>query len=243
MRRCARGLRLLPVAGLFVVLGGAFMWTLRAPPAAVDRPLPHLAAPAAADDPLRITVMGTSLTERYDWPAAAAARLQGCLGRPVALTVIARGGAASNWGAAPAQLSALQRSRPDILLLEFTVNDADLRRRVGTAAARDNHVAIIDAARAVEPDTRVVLTTLNRARGLRALLRVRIAAYEAQYDALARELDTGRLALGADWARALEAGDPDALIPDGVHPSPEAVARIVTPRVAAYLETLAACRP
>lgn len=205
-----------------------------------DRALPPLAAPSDPSAPLRVTVMGTSLTARYDWPDRAAARLQAaCPNRRVMLTTIARGGAASDWGAA--QRDRLRDSRPDILLVEFTVNDADLRRRVGLRAARAHHEALVAAARDVSPDVRIVLVTLNRARGLRAVLRPRIAAHEAQYDALAADLDLGRLALGPDWARALAQGDADALLPDGVHPAPAAVERLVVPRVTDRLVALAGC--
>lgn len=228
-------------SGAAILLLGLVTLVVLNPPAprAADRALPPLTAPSDPAAPLRVTVMGTSLTARYDWPAQAADRVQACIGRPVDLTVIARGGAASDWGVA--QTDALRDSRPDILLVEFTINDADLRRRVSLRAARANHAAIVDAARDTMPDARIVLVTLNRGLGLRALLRPRIAAHEAQYDALAADLDLGRLALGPDWARALAAGDAATLLPDGVHPTPQAVARLVTPRVADRLATLAGC--
>lgn len=209
------------------------------PPADTQRAFPGLEPPLP--EPLRVAVVGTSLTERYDWPAAAADALAACIGGPVALTVLARGGASSRWGAG--QAGALRAAAPHVALIEFTVNDADLRRRVSLAEAEANHRALVAALRADGASPRIVLVTLNRARGLRAALRPRIAAHEAQYDALARELDLGRLSIGPDWRAALADEAADRLLPDGIHPAPEAVASVVTPRVSAELRRLAGHGP
>lgn len=223
---------------IFALAGaGAIVSLTRWPPPPIDthRALPSFALPLP--DPLRVAVLGTSLTARYDWPKDTAAALEICLGQAVELTILARGGAASDWGAG--QADALRATAPDIILIEFTINDADLRRRVSLAEAETYHRTLVEALRAGGKTPRILLVTLNRARGLKAVLRPRIAAYEAQYDALARDLDLGRLSLGPAWEAALTAGEPKRMIPDGVHPSPEAVAHVVTPNVTAELRRLA----
>lgn len=224
---------------IVVALAGAivFVYLMRWPPPPTDtyRALPPIAHPLP--DPLRVGVIGTSLTARYDWPKNAVASLQACLGQAVTLTVLAKGGAASDWGAKQAET--LEATVPDIVLIEFTINDADLRRRVSLAEAEQYHRTMIEALRAGGRTPRILLVTLNRPLGLKAVLRPRVAAYEAQYDALAQDLDLGRLSLGPAWEAALAAGESDRLIPDGVHPSPEAVAHVVTPRVTAELRRLA----
>ena len=92
-----------------------------------------------ADAPARIVAFGTSLTAREGWPEALAARLEACLGHPVELIRVARNGAGSDW--ALGQTGAVIAARPDLVLIEFAVNDADLLDGARLAVSRAKHAA------------------------------------------------------------------------------------------------------
>lgn len=213
-----------------------WLWPGRQVPPETGISLPPLERSAG---PLRLAVLGTSLTAYYDWPHDVARHLEACTARPVVLTVLARGGASSAW--ARTRIPDLAVAAPDILLIEFSINDADLRNAVGLRQSRSNHAALVAAARRANPDVRIVLLRLNRAWGLRRLLRPRLPAYEALYDRLAAELGTGLLPLGAAWDRAVARAGRRNLVPDGVHPDAQAVARITVPRLQNALATLVGC--
>ena len=110
------------------------------PPA--DVPLP---AVPRVDRPIRLAVMGTSLSARYAWPRALASRLSACLPRPVELRVFAEPGQGSAWGAT--QLDAVTRFAPDIVLIEFLANDSELRQLRSVGGSRDTHLSLIAALR------------------------------------------------------------------------------------------------
>lgn len=138
--------RLALLAGL-ALLTGAALWLWPAPsvrswiwpaPPAGNRPIPPWDA-AARPDPLRITAFGSSLTHRPDWPDRLAARLERCLGttRRVEIARVSAGGAGSAWG--QAQVAAVIATRPDLVLIEFAINDADLRNGISLERSRDQH--------------------------------------------------------------------------------------------------------
>ncbi|MFV0515686.1 MAG: SGNH/GDSL hydrolase family protein [Jhaorihella sp.] len=187
-----------------------------------DRPL-RLPPP---DGPLRIVFLGTSLTASYGWPD----RLADCAGRPLAVSRIARAGAASDWGLTRAE--AVIAQRPDIVFIEFSVNDADLRHAISLHQSADNHRRLIEALRAELPGVRIVLMTMSPAHGLRRLLRPRLPAYYGLYRDLAEALDTGLLDLYPRW-RALPR--PERQQDDGLHPAETAAARLIVPGIGAYL--------
>jgi len=194
------------------------------------------AAPAGAEGAaaaLRIALIGTSLSARYDWPGRAGARLAACLGRPVEMRVHARPGATSDWGRDQADW--LRRSAPDLLILEFTINDADLRRGVSVARSRANHAALIAALRSVRPGAPVVLLSLNGAYGLRRGLRPFLGRYLALYDAMAAEDGAWRVDLGPGWQALVARDGVGAVLPDGLHPSAAAADAVNVPGLAAAL--------
>lgn len=224
------------IAGL--VAGGLVLAdrTPDAPPPG-DVPLPAIVVP---DRPLRLAILGTSLAARYAWPGALAARLSACLPQPVALGLFAKPGMGSAWGETVVAEAA--RFDPDIVLIEFLANDADLRHLRSIAGSRDSHARIIAALRAGGRAPAIALMTMNPAFGLRGLMRPRQAAFDAMYRGLAREAGTGLIDLAPRWREALRTADRATLIPDGLHPTEAAQAAITLPPIrAALAATLAAC--
>jgi acyl-CoA thioesterase I len=196
---------------------------------------PHditLAPQVRRDAPdLRLTVLGTSLTANYDWPDRVADGLAQCLGPRPQITRIAMPGANSDWGLR--QIPAVIAAKPDIVLIEFAINDADLRDGVWLNTSAANHRQMILALQAALPDTRVVLLTMSPAQGLRGLIRFRLGRYYLQYQDVARQTGAGLIDLYPRWLALPEAEK--GLARDGLHPDPAITAALIVPVITAYL--------
>jgi lysophospholipase L1-like esterase len=198
------------------------------PDAPQDRPLADMPGPAG---PLAITAFGTSLTARGTWPAGLETALAACLGRPVRVTVLAGPGAGSD--RALAALPRLAALTPDIVLVEFAINDADILDGPGLAGSIDRHDRLLGGIARDLPGARVLLMTTNPAYGPRGWVRPRLAAHYAAYRDLAARHGTGLADFHPRWqALVRSAGNPYALIPDGLHPEPEAAAGLMVPVLA-----------
>ena len=213
------------------MLGALLLVLWPRPPAdPADRPL----SPLPADGPLRIAAFGSSLTLKGGWPAELATRLSACLGRPVEVTVIAQAGAGSRWGLS--QTGQVAAARPDLVLLEFVINDADIRDGVRLRTARAQHAALLDA---LPPQAQVMLMTMNPVYGMRAVLqRPRLAAYDAMLRDLAAARDVALADLAPRWRRAW-AEDPALVPPDGLHPAPAATLEVTVPALAGMIAAAA----
>lgn len=199
-------------------------------------PQHRLAAALPADRPIRIVALGTSLTRRSGWPDRLAEQLTACAGRSVTVTPIAKVGANSRWGLA--QAGRVIAEKPDLVLIEFAVNDADLLDGQSRARSRANHRALVDQLTASLPGIRLVLMTTNPADGARGLVRPWLAAYNADYRRLAADRDLGLIDLAPVWTAALATGRSRALLPDGLHPTEAAVESVALPVIAAELGKL-----
>ncbi|TDL86414.1 SGNH/GDSL hydrolase family protein [Meridianimarinicoccus aquatilis] len=207
-------------AGLVLVLGAGLV--LRGTgPAPGDRAIPPLASPPAT---LQIAAFGTSLTARNAWPDGLQAALRACLMQQVQVDRVAGVGQGSQWGLA--QVSQVVALRPDIVLIEFTANDADLLDGVSVARSRAQHAQILAELRRDLPEARLVLMTMNPVSGWQRVKRLRLGAYHAMYRKLARDADVGLADLTPRWNVA-----PQDLrhAPDGLHPTGAATQVVVTP--------------
>lgn len=184
--------------------------------------------------PIRIVALGTSLTRNALWPDTLARALTVCSGRPVLVTRIAEVGENSAWGLT--QVQAVAALKPDLVLIEFAINDADLRDGQSLDAALEAHQRLLDGLAAEVPAARPVLMTTNRAFGLRGLLRPWLGAHYDQYRRLAAARHTGLIDLAPLWAAAPTTGqDGEPLLPDGLHPTDPAVAGVAFPSLVTEL--------
>lgn len=188
--------------------------------------------------PLTIVALGTSLTARADWPSALASSLSACGEREVRVVTVAQPGAGSDWGRG--QVGRVAALAPALVLVEFTINDADLGRGRRLANAETDMVALLDALARAAPQAQTVLMTMSPAFGPRGWIRPWLADHEAAYRQLVRARGIGLIDLAPLWRDALAgAGDRRSLLPDGLHPTPAAVATVALPtmrdRIAAAL--------
>ncbi|MEM7668684.1 MAG: SGNH/GDSL hydrolase family protein, partial [Pseudomonadota bacterium] len=184
-------------------------------------PVPGLAATGALD----IALLGTSLSARGPWPHAQAERQTACRGGPVTMRRTARAAASSAW-AEQAIANALA-PQPDLLLIEFAINDAALAHGMTQADSRAHHVRLLDAA--AEAGVPVLLMTMNPAWGRnRWLERPGLPAYLALYPDLAAAHGAGLVDTVPAW-HALAPDRRAALVPDGLHPTPDGMAVVLIP--------------
>ncbi len=92
---------------------------------------------------MHIVTFGTSLTARGGWQNALAISLERCIGKPVRVTNLAKNGASSDWGFA--NTDKVIASKPDVVLIEFSINDAALNRVLTPRASAANVRSIVRA--------------------------------------------------------------------------------------------------
>lgn len=217
------------VVGVALVLARYAGIGLRPPPQIADRRY-ELALPEGRA--LRLAVLGTSLSRDETWPEAVAERLRGALGVPVTLSVVASNGAGSDWGLT--QAGVIAEVQPDLLLVEFAINDADVTDGRSLREAARLHAALVAELRAAAPGTAIALMTMSPAQGLRGLARPRLRAHYLQYRALAEDLGLGLIDLYPRWLALPR--DARGLSADGLHPDPETATRLIAPVVAGSIE-------
>lgn len=197
---------------------------LRLLPGPGNRTLSPVALP---DHPLRIAALGTSLTVRAAWPDRLQAALQACA-PGASVQRFAKAGARSDWGLAEAE--AVLASRPDLVIVELAMNDADLTDGLMPWTSGATHRALLARLAAVRPAPRVILLTVNPVRGWRSVTRPFLPLYQRAYGPLADESGAGLVDGLSLWqARGVDA----AAVPDGVHPDPGIEAQVLAPALVA----------
>jgi acyl-CoA thioesterase I len=178
---------------------------------------------------LRIVTLGTSLTARGGWQGPLGDQLTRCLAKPVDVVNHGKSGANSRWGVG--EVATVAAARPDIVLIEFSANDATLHGGLSLAASRDNITSIVNGLRAQRADVRIVLMAMNPMNGLHGVMRPALDTYYDLYRDLAATLRVEFIDHRPAWQR-LEAHALEAAIPDGVHPKEREAAEIIAPTLA-----------
>jgi acyl-CoA thioesterase I len=189
-----------------------------------------LASPDAAgkdDAEVTLLALGTSLTANYQWPHELARQLSQCLARKVDIEILAVAGANSNQAAK--QFSSRRNRRPDIVLVEFASNDADLLDGIGLDKSRSNLKALLGRIREDVPGAQVVLMTMNPAFGPRGWIRPQLIEYYEMYRELAAYNGVALVDLAPTWNESLAATGYKVQLPDGLHPTQTAASRIILP--------------
>lgn len=188
-----------------------------------------LAEASAEQKPMRVAALGTSLTHSGGWLTPLERHLARCLQRSINLLDFGRDGATSEWGVAI--LDEVILAQPDIVLIEFAVNDAALFKGMSLKQSRGNVRNIVRTLRAAQPHVKIFLMTMNPSSGLRGSIRPRLNAYYDDYKLLADELGTGYIDNFSAW-NTLTKQELRERIPDGLHPIPESACRILVPAIA-----------
>ncbi len=195
----------------------------------------RIGARLAAGERLHIVVYGTSLTSGGAWPRQMKEEIEKRYPGQVRLTDTAKSGEHSDWGVSNFKARVLDQ-KPDVLFLEFAVNDAVQRFHIPLERSRKNLNAMIDRVRAANPNVEVVLQTTNpvidRPKGDRGY-----RPYLYNYFGVVREVAAAKGTVLIDqetaWQKVLDEGRAayHSLVPDGLHPSPVGYARVATPNI------------
>lgn len=197
-----------------------------------------LDAELAAGRRQTLVCYGTSLTAaREGWVAQLHALLKQRHGDLITIVNAAKGGENSTWGLAQLEERVLVH-RPDVVTIEFAMNDAARKSALTVTDARRNLETLIARIRAANPATRIILLTMNPL-GAAVLARpadhpfsrAELDAHYAMVREVAAEQNLMLVDHHAAWVR-LRAENPelfDRHVPDGVHPDPEISRRLILP--------------
>ncbi len=202
------------------------------PPAGFTPPR-KIVAPLA-NEPAHLLFLGTSLTARGDWVRALEAELQTCRAGDLRIEVLAKPGHSVRWGrpALAARLADASAARPDMIVAEFSINDATLLRGLPLVWARGETLRLIEQSQ--EAGIPLYLATMSPAFGQNWAERPGHANYMALYRELAEHHGTGLVDTEAHW-RELAPEERRRLLPDGLHPTQEAMRLITVPAFRAAL--------
>jgi acyl-CoA thioesterase-1 len=187
-----------------------------------------VAAPAMAQpgEAVKIVTLGTSLSARGGWQEPFSRSLAACLNNDVTVVNLAKSGMTSEWGLA--QIDKVIGERPDIVLVEFAVNDADVTEFMSLSRSAANMARIISALRESETKPAVYVMAMNPVSGLRGMIRPFLGQYEEMHASVARRLGAGFIDHRPAWARLSDEEIAEA-IADGTHPEPVTAARVIVP--------------
>ena len=190
---------------------------------------------------LRVALLGTSLTKNGGWDAALKERLSACLGRPVAVSNFGGAGKTSRWGLT--QVDRVRAARPDIVVIEFSANDASVFKGFSISESAVNAETIARRFSEGDRNPKIILAAMNPMHGLRGWVRPWLDRYYDAYLPVAERIGAHFLDLRPNW-RALGGRRLRTAIPDGVHPNSVAGSVVIAPPLAATIASAigAACR-
>jgi acyl-CoA thioesterase-1 len=119
----------------------------------------HASFVSALESTLVVATYGTSLTADGLWQPQLQQRLAQCLHRPVRVLNFGKGGTASSWGKKNVQ--SVIAARPDVVLIEFAINDAYKPHGISLEQSYDNTRAIVDEIRRTLENAKIFLWTTN----------------------------------------------------------------------------------
>jgi acyl-CoA thioesterase I len=184
-----------------------------------------------------IAVYGTSLTAGGQWSKQFAAVLAAKYGEKALFRNAASAGKDSNWGLENIEERVFPH-QPDLLFVEFAMNDAIKPRGTSVDQARKNLETMLDMTRKKFPKCEIMLMSMNP--DVKHLLlkrpssgRPNLPEYYAMYAEVAKKRDLHFIDLFKAWNAFLR-DDLDTMqkhIPDGVHPNGPGTKMVITPTV------------
>lgn len=189
-----------------------------------------------------VTVYGTSLTHGGQWAVATKGWFDKAY--PGKVKFINGGGPGENsdWGLANLKAKVLDH-HPNLVFIEFSYNDAHEKFKMPVERGAANLRKIVEAIRARDPETTIVLQTMNvgwdapNGRGSFSI-RPDLEKYNDNYRKLAKELNLPLLDHYAAWKKLKDTEQEtyQRYIPDGTHPNAEGSLAVTWPTVKAWLD-------
>jgi len=190
----------------------------------------------AAGKPQHIVCYGCSLTEGGAWVWQMRDALNESYPGLVKLTNSGKGAMWSRWGVANLRERVLNKN-PDVVFIEFSINDAFLEYKTSVAEARENLTYMIDRIRRRNSRAEVILMVMNPPIREHLERRPHFTDYTEMYRDVARERRLLLIDHHPNWDAVLRKGVENylELVSDGIHPNETGYAKIVTPYILASI--------
>lgn len=181
-----------------------------------------------------IGLIGTSLSSgpsSREWFGECCRLIESNTGKRIVPYSMGKPGSYSSWGAA--NIGNLARLRPDVALIEFLINDSYTGSGISVSESECNHQDMIDALKAANANVTIALMTMNPAIGSKASEHPSLTTYNAMYASLATANSIELIDVYSEW------GTPTSgQIPDGLHPTLDALRDVTIPVVASEVAAL-----
>lgn len=198
-------------------------------------------APAVFVESLRagreqtIVYYGTSLTAAGAWTRALTDELKAKFPGQVVAHNKGGPGMHSGWGLRSVDERVIAY-KPDVVFIEFSINDAVARFKLSPAKAKENLNQMIDRIRAALPGCEIILQVMNPVVGKPegdSGWRPTMEECQNNYREVAKERGLKLIDHMPAWSRLLKNDEARfrAYVPDGVHPAQEGWLAIVMPEL------------
>lgn len=188
-----------------------------------------------------VVVYGTSLSSGNhgeSWMHAVAEYFNGKYGNHLKYTLSGKGGMWSTWGVQHLEDSVITKN-PDVVIMEFGMNDAVLRYNTSPEVARLNLEYMIQRILLANPNCEVILQVMNMPIRKSAGYRPNLNAYYDMYRDVAKKRDLLLIDHYPNWQKILDQGEETFLnyVPDGLHPNDESGRTVIAPMIIKTLES------
>lgn len=188
-----------------------------------------------------VVVYGTSLSSGENgqaWMGEVARQLNEKYGNHLKYYLAGKGGMWSTWGIQHLEDSVIQK-QPDVVILEFGINDAFQKYNTSPGLARLNLEYMINRIQIYSPSCEIILQVMNMPIGKSAGFRPNLTAYYDMYRKVAKRRKLLLIDHYPNWQRILQQGEKEYLkhVPDGIHPNAESGKKIISPEIINRLES------
>ncbi|MFO1528407.1 MAG: GDSL-type esterase/lipase family protein [Kiritimatiellia bacterium] len=173
---------------------------------------------------ITIATLGTSLTGgTWAWPVVMKEWLDQEFPGRVTLHNLGVGASASSHPPGKSGLDMARKAatlKPDVVFIEFSVNDSYLPYKITLEDAKRNLDTMIDTVLAANPKAEIILQTMNTVVGEHAANRPRLEEYAQVYRDVAAARGLRLIDHLPNWKKLMETDRArfDELVPDGIHP-------------------------
>jgi len=179
-----------------------------------------------------IVTYGTSLTAVGAWVGQFDVLLEEHFPGKAKVVNGAQGGANSAWGVNSLDEKVLKH-KPDVVFIEFAINDSVAKRKVSISKARENLNNIIDRILEQNSKCEIILSTMNVPVGHTGLMRPQIKDYYQMYRDVSKERKFQLIDHYVSWNKLLKANPKMYVkyVPDLIHPVYEGALKIILPKL------------
>lgn len=183
----------------------------------------------------KIVYYGTSLTAAGPWTRLLTEELTAKFPGQVTARNLGGPGMHSGWGLRSVDERVIVH-KPDVVFIEFSINDAVARFKLSPAKAKENLNQMIDRIRAALPECEIILQIMNpvidKPEGDSGW-RPNLTVYQDNYREVAAERGLLLVDHMPAWTHLLETDEKTfrKYVPDGVHPAQEGWRTVVMPEL------------